>query len=233
MELYPAIDLRAGRCVRLHQGDFDRETVYGDDPVARALAFEAAGAPWVHVVDLDAARRTGSNEEVVTVIASAVGIPVQAGGGVRDASLLRAGLARVVVGSAAIEDPALVHRLVAEHPGRVAVGLDHRDGEVRTRAWERGSGRRLADLVAELAQPGLAAFVVTDISRDATLEGPDVEGLAAVVAATEIAVIASGGVGSLDDIRAVADAGVTGVIVGKAIYERRFSVAEAVAACAR
>lgn len=233
MELYPAIDLRGGRCVRLHQGDFDRETVYGDDPVGVAKGFEASGAPWVHVVDLDAARRTGSNAAIVTAVAAAVGVPVQTGGGVRDASLLGAGLARVVVGSAAIETPALVPAMVAEHPGRVAVGLDHRGGEVRTRGWAQGSGRRLLDLVSELAQPGLAAFVVTDISRDATLAGPDLAGLAAVVAATEVAVIASGGVGSLDDIRAVGDLGVAGVIVGKAIYERRFSVEEAVAACRR
>ncbi len=233
MELFPAIDLRAGRCVRLHQGDFDRETVYGGDPVARALAFEAAGARWVHVVDLDAARRTGSNAAIVTAIAGAVRVPVQTGGGVRDASLLDAGLARVVVGSAAVDDPAGVRRLVTDHPGRVAVGLDHRDGEVRTRGWEHGSGAKVADLVQELAWPGLAAFVITDISRDATMAGPDLDGLAAVSAATEIPVIASGGIGSLDDIRAVADTGVAGVIVGKAIYERRFSVAEAVAACAR
>ncbi len=236
MDLYPAIDLRAGRCVRLHQGDFDRETVYGDDPAAMARSFQAAGAPWIHVVDLDAARRVGSNAAAVRAVAAAVGVPVQAGGGVRDASLLDGGLARVVVGSAAVEDPDLLGRLVGAHPGRVAVGLAHRDGEVRTRGGERASGRALGDLVDELARPGLAAFVVTDISRDATLAGPDVDGLAAVAARLEgsgVALIASGGVGTLDDIRAVADTGAAGVIVGKAIYERRFTVEEAVAACAR
>src|SRR5437660_9060392 len=141
MELYPAIDLRGGRCVRLLQGDFDRETVYGDDPVAVAKEYEAAGAPWIHVVDLDAARRQGSNRSVVEAIASAVGVQVQTGGGVRDGSLLEHGVARVVLGSAALERPALVTELAAAHPGRIAVGLDHRGGEVRVRGWEEGSGR--------------------------------------------------------------------------------------------
>ncbi len=231
--LFPSIDLRGGRVVRLHQGDFSRETVYDDDPVAVARSFAAAGAQWIHVVDLDAARRTGSNRDAVVEIAQRAGVPVQAGGGVRDASLLAAGVARVVVGSAAIEDPDLVHRLVAEHPGQVAVGLDHWDGEVKVRGWEQGSGRRLLDVVAELSQPGVAAFVVTDISRDATLVGPDLDGLGRVMAATDVPVIASGGVGSLADLAALRDLGVAGVIVGKAIYEGRFDVHEAVLTCAR
>ena len=232
-ELYPAIDLRGGRVVRLHQGDFDRETVYDDDPVAVARSFETAGARWIHVVDLDAARRTGSNREVVVAVAQAVSIPVQTGGGVRDATLLDAGVARIVVGSAAIDDPDLVRRLAAAHPQRVAVGLDHWGGEVRVRGWEQGSGRRLLDVAADLALPGVAAFVVTDISRDATLVGPDLEGLGELQASTAVPVIASGGVGSLDDLAALRALGVAGVIVGKAIYEGRFGVDEAVLACAR
>jgi phosphoribosylformimino-5-aminoimidazole carboxamide ribotide isomerase len=238
MDLFPAIDLRGGRCVRLHQGDYDAETVYGDDPVAQARAFEAEGAPRVHVVDLDAAR-TGDpvNRPVIEAVAAAVSVPVQTGGGVRsddDAdALLAAGVARVVVGSAAVEDPDLVHRLARRHPGRVAVGLDHRDGEVRTRGWREGSGRRLLDLVAELAVPGVGAFVVTDISRDGVLGGPDLDGYRELLGATEVPVVASGGVGSLDDLRALADLEVdghrlSGVIVGKAIYEGRFTVGEAV-----
>src|SRR3954470_13166342 len=151
MDLYPSIDLRAGRVVRLHQGQFDQETVYGDDPVAVAKSFEAAGAPWIHVVDPDAARRTGSNREIVTAVAASVSVPVQTGGGVRDGSLLDDGVRRVVVGSAAVEDPELVPALGREHPGKIAVGLDHWDGEVRTRGWEQGSGRRLLDLADELA----------------------------------------------------------------------------------
>ncbi|MDQ1395193.1 MAG: phosphoribosylformimino-5-aminoimidazole carboxamide ribotide isomerase [Acidimicrobiaceae bacterium] len=231
MDLYPAIDLRAGRCVRLVQGDFDRETVYGDDPVATAKAFEAAGAQWVHVVDLDAARRQGSNRDIVEAVTAAVGIPVQTGGGVRDASLLATGVARVVAGSVALDDPEVVERMAAEHPGRVAVGLDHWGGEVKVRGWEEGSGRRLADLVERFAGAGVAAFVVTDISRDGMLVGPDVEGLAALAASTAVPVIASGGVGALDDLRALAGTGVAGAIVGKALYEGRFTVEDAVAAC--
>jgi phosphoribosylformimino-5-aminoimidazole carboxamide ribotide isomerase len=232
-DLYPAIDLRGGRVVRLHQGDFDQETLYDDDPVAVARSFEAAGAPWIHVVDLDAARRTGSNRDTVVAVARAVSVPVQTGGGVRDASLLDDGVARIVLGSAAIEDPELVPRLADAYPQRVAVGLDHWNGEIKFRGWEEGSGRRLLDVAAELALPGVAAFVVTDISRDGALVGPDVEGLAQFQAATPIPVIASGGVASLDDLAALRSLGLAGVIVGKAIYEGRFGVDEAVLTCAR
>jgi len=232
-DLYPAIDLRGGRVVRLHQGDFDQETIYDDDPVSVARSFEAAGAPWIHVVDLDAARRTGSNRDVVVAIARAVSIPVQTGGGVRDASLLAEGIERVVMGSAAVEDPTIVRQLAAEHPGRIAVGLDHRSGELRTRGWLDYSGVRVEELVDRLTVDGVGAFVVTDISRDGVLEGPDLEGLRALATRTTVPVIASGGVGSLDDVRALRDTGVAGVIVGKAIYEGRFGVDEAVLACAR
>jgi phosphoribosylformimino-5-aminoimidazole carboxamide ribotide isomerase len=230
--LYPSIDLRDGRVVRLHQGDFDRETVYGDDPLAVARAFEAAGAQWIHVVDLDAARRIGSNRELVIAMAAAVNVPVQTGGGVRDGSLLDEGIERVVVGSAAVEDPDLVRAIAEEWPDRVAVGLDHWDGELRVRGWEKGSGRRLLDVAAELAGPGVAAFVVTDISRDATLVGPDIDGLGRLLASTSIPVIASGGVGTLDDLASLRSTGAAGAIVGKAIYEGRFNVEEAVHACA-
>jgi phosphoribosylformimino-5-aminoimidazole carboxamide ribotide isomerase len=235
MELYPAIDLRRGRCVRLYQGDFDQETVYGDDPVAVARSFAAAGAPWVHVVDLDASRRDGSNREIVLRVAAEAGVPVQTGGGVRDGSLLDDGVRRVVLGSVAVEEPAVVRELGEAYPGRVAVGLDHWGGDVRVRGWEEGSGRRLLDLVRELEGPHLAAFVVTDISRDGVLAGPDVEGYAELLAATAVPVVASGGVGTLEHLRQLAalEAGgrrLSGVIVGKAIYEGAFTVADALAA---
>jgi phosphoribosylformimino-5-aminoimidazole carboxamide ribotide isomerase len=233
IDLYPAIDLRGGRCVRLLQGDFDRETVYGDDPVEVARRYEAEGAPWIHVVDLDAARRQGSNRELVEKVAASVTVPVETGGGVRDGSLLDAGLARIVLGSIALEQPQLVAELAAAYPGRVAVGLDHRDGEVRVRGWEEGSGQRLTDLAERFAGDGVAAFIVTDIGRDGMLQGPDVDGLCALAATVEVPVIASGGVGTLDDLRALADSGVAGVIVGKALYEGRFSVAQAVEVLAR
>ncbi len=237
MQLYPAIDLRRGRCVRLYQGDFDQETVYGDDPVSVARSFADAGAPWVHVVDLDASRRDGSNRDLVIQVAREAGVPVQTGGGVRDGSLLDAGVQRVVLGSVAVEEPHLVRELGEHYPGRVAVGLDHWGGEVRTRGWEEGSGRKLLDLVAELEGDHVAAFVVTDISRDGALVGPDVDGYARLLAATSVPVVASGGVGTLDHLRqlaAVEAAGrrLEGVIVGKAIYEGAFTVPEALAALA-
>ena len=241
MDLYPAIDLRGGRCVRLAQGDFGRETVYGTDPVQRARAFEAGGAAWLHVVDLDAARgAVGDNRAVVAELARAVGLPVQVGGGVRSLAdaeeLFAAGVARVVMGTAAVQDPGLVSEVSSRWPGRVAVGLDHFGGEVRLKGWEERSGRRLEDVVAGLAGAVAAAIVVTDISRDGLMVGPDLLGYRALLEATEVPVIASGGVGHLDDVRKLAwlSAGgrkLAGVIVGRAIYEGRFGVAEAVAAC--
>ncbi|MBW3614024.1 MAG: 1-(5-phosphoribosyl)-5-((5-phosphoribosylamino)methylideneamino)imidazole-4-carboxamide isomerase [Actinobacteria bacterium] len=233
MDLYPAIDLRGGRCVRLYQGDFDRETVYDSDPVARARAFAEAGAPWVHVVDLDASRGQGSNRDAVEAIAAAVPVPVQTGGGVRDASLLDAGVARVVLGTMAVAERQQAGALISAHRGAVAVGLDHRDGQIRTRGWETASGIDVLDAVRWAEFAGAAAFVVTNIALDATMAGPDLPGLARVLEATNVPVIASGGVGSLDHLRALADAGAAGAIVGKAIYEGAFTVEEAVAACSR
>jgi phosphoribosylformimino-5-aminoimidazole carboxamide ribotide isomerase len=238
MDLYPAIDLRAGRCVRLYQGDYERETVYGDDPVAQALAFAEAGAPWIHVVDLDAAR-TGEpvNRSVVAAISAAVPVPVQAGGGVRDEAaaeaLVDAGVARVVLGTAALEDPDLVRRLASRLP--VAVGLDARGRDLAVRGWGQGSGRDLLDVARSFAEVGVAALVVTEIGRDGTLEGPDLEGLAAVLEATAIDVIASGGVGSATDLVALSGLEVggrrlSGAIVGRALYEGAFTLPEALAA---
>jgi phosphoribosylformimino-5-aminoimidazole carboxamide ribotide isomerase len=238
MELFPAIDLRGGRCVRLWQGDYERETAYDADPVEQAQAFARAGARWLHVVDLDAAR-TGipTNGAVVAGIASTVGIPVQAGGGVRDEStadaLFEAGVTRVVLGTAALEQPALVHRLAARHP--VAVGLDARRGELATRGWRRSTGRSVLDVLHEFGDAGVQAVVVTEIERDGTFEGPDLDGLAEVLEGTEIDVIASGGVGSVDDIDALASlrAGgrsLAGAIVGRALYEGRVDLAEALVA---
>ncbi|MBW3548555.1 MAG: 1-(5-phosphoribosyl)-5-[(5-phosphoribosylamino)methylideneamino]imidazole-4-carboxamide isomerase [Actinobacteria bacterium] len=243
MELYPAIDLRGGHCVRLRQGDFDAETVYGDDPVAVARGFEAAGAGWVHMVDLDAAR-TGEagNRHRIAAVAAAVSARVQAGGGVRTGeaadALLSAGVARVVLGTAAMEQPDLVRRLAARHPGAVAVGLDARAGEVAVRGWAEGAGVPLLDAVRRFEDAGVAALVVTEIGRDGTLSGPDVEGLAEVVAVTSVDVVASGGVGTLDDLRALAavDVGgrrLAGAIVGRALYEGAFTVEEALSALRR
>jgi phosphoribosylformimino-5-aminoimidazole carboxamide ribotide isomerase len=231
IDLYPAIDLRDGKVVRLTQGDYGQQTTYGDDPVAVAVAFADAGARWIHVVDLDAAR-SGSplNRAVVAAIAAAVRgrASVQTGGGVRSVgdaqSLADAGVARVVMGSAAVAQPSLVEAASKVVP--VAVGLDHREGEVAVHGWTEGSGVLLSDALGWF--PDAAAFVITDIARDGMLTGPDVEGLAAAAAATSVPVIASGGVAELADLRALRVVpGIAGVITGKALYEGRFTVAEA------
>jgi phosphoribosylformimino-5-aminoimidazole carboxamide ribotide isomerase len=240
VELFPAIDLRGGRLVRLIEGDFAQEKVYGDDPASVARAFAAQGAPWIHVVDLDAAR-TGDpvNRAVVEEIVASVTVPVQVGGGVRciedAAALLGAGVTRVVVGTAAVERPELVAEIAGRWPGRVAVGLDHRDGDVQLRGWLADGGRRVADLVPEVIAAGAAAVIVTDIRRDGRLAGPDVVGLAGLLETTGAPIVASGGVASLDDLRLLAAVraagrGLAGVIVGKALYEGKFNVADAIAA---
>ncbi len=239
-ELFPAIDLLGGRCVRLYQGDYDRATTYDDDPVARALAFRDAGARWIHVVDLDAAR-TGEpvNRAAIAAVVAAVGLPVQVGGGVRDhaaaAALYGVGVARVVVGTAALEDPAFVRDLASRH--RVAVGLDVRGREVAVRGWTEGSGRYLTEVAAEFAGAGVEALIVTQIARDGTLEGPDLEGLVETLEASTVPVVASGGVGELAHISALAEVDVAGrrlagVIVGRAIYEGRVDVGSALEAIA-
>jgi phosphoribosylformimino-5-aminoimidazole carboxamide ribotide isomerase len=233
IDLYPAIDLRGGQVVRLTEGDYDAETVYGNDPVAVAESFVDAGARWVHVVDLDAARSGDPvNRAVVAAIAERIGgrANLQNGGGVRtldDARALRdLGVTRVVMGSAAIADPGLV--VAASEIVPVAVGLDHRNGELAVHGWTEGSGMMLDDALALF--PTAAAFVITDIARDGRLTGPDVSGLAAAVRATPIPVIASGGVSSLADIDALAALeGLGGIITGKAVYEGRFTVNEALA----
>lgn len=237
IELYPAIDLLGGRVVRLRQGDYDDETLYGDDPVAVARGFVDAGATWVHVVDLDAAR-TGDpqNRPVVAAIAAAVAgaARVQTGGGVRTVDdareLAAAGVARVVMGSAAVRDPALV--AAASEIVPVAVGLDHRDGDLAVHGWTQRSGVRLDDAYERF--PTAAVFVITDIGRDGMLSGPDLDGLARSAATAGAPVIASGGVSSLADIAALsAIEGLGGIITGKAVYEGRFTVAEAIEVLAR
>ena len=238
MLLFPAIDLRDGRCVRLYQGDFAAETVYAEDPAEVAAAFAAAGARWLHVVDLDAAR-TGelTNLAAVRDIVTAAGLPVQYGGGVRSlaaaAQLAEAGVARVVVGTAALETPSLLADIAARQP--VALGVDVRGREVAVRGWRAGGGRTLAEMLA--TAPEIDGVVVTQISADGTLGGPDMELLAEALAATTIPVVASGGVGTLEDLLRLAELQVgervlAGAIVGRAIYERTVDLAEALAVLA-
>ena len=234
IDLYPAIDLLAGRVVRLRQGDYADETVYGDDPVSVATGFAESGATWIHVVDLDAARSGDPvNRPVVAAIAAALkGLAqVQTGGGVRTADdaaqLQAAGVSRVVMGSAAVREPALVKQVSQIVP--VAVGLDHRDGEIAIHGWTEGSGLQLHE--AYELFPTAEVFVITDIGRDGMLTGPDVDGLTESAQMAGAPVIASGGVSSLADISALASVeNLGGIITGKAIYEGRFSVAEALVA---
>ena len=235
MNLYPAIDIRDGRCVRLHQGDYAQETVYDADPVAVARAFDAAGVGWIHVVDLDAAR-TGeqTSRALVAQIAGEVSARVETGGGVRTErdvdELVDLGIARVVLGTAAMADPDLVRRAATRHPGAVAVGLDTRHGEVAVHGWTESTGEQLDAVVPRFEDAGVAALIVTEISRDATLAGPDVDAYERLTASTRLPVVASGGVGTLEHLRALARLPLEGVIVGKAIYERRFTVEDALAA---
>jgi phosphoribosylformimino-5-aminoimidazole carboxamide ribotide isomerase len=248
IELFAAIDLRGGSAVRLVQGDFTREQDYGD-PIELAERFVAAGAHWLHVVDLDAAR-TGEalNRATVLEIARRSSVPVQTGGGVRTegdvAELLGSGLARVVLGTAAVEDPTLARRSAERFPTQVAVGLDYRrrrDGtmEAALRGWRQGSGRAVAEVLAEVSGLDLGAIVLTAIERDGTLRGPDLDGLGEVLDATPLSVVASGGVGTVADLAALRELrgpttgrGLAGAVVGKALVDGRISVEEAAATCA-
>jgi phosphoribosylformimino-5-aminoimidazole carboxamide ribotide isomerase len=235
VDLYPSIDVREGVVVRLLRGDYSLQTTYDDDPVGVARRFDAAGARWIHVVDLDAARSGGNpNLSVIEAICVNVSAKVQTGGGVRnviDASdRLAAGVARVVVGSAAVEHPEVVDELATLHPGQVAVGLDVRGRDVAIHGWTESTGLDLVTLAQRFARPGVAAIISTDIGRDGTLEGPDAGPYRDLLDAVDVPVIASGGVGTLDDLRLL-DRRLAGVIVGRAIYEGRFTVEEGIAAC--
>jgi phosphoribosylformimino-5-aminoimidazole carboxamide ribotide isomerase len=226
-EILPAIDLRAGRCVRLLQGDYARETVFSDDPVAMARRWAEAGARRLHVVDLDGARSgRPENLPVVRQIAAAVSLPVQLGGGIRDReavlAALDAGVARVILGTTLITgDPALIDALLAEFGDRVVAGVDARDGRVAIHGWTETTDRDAVDLARELEARGARRLIYTDISSDGMLDGPNFEGVRRMVEALSIPVIAAGGVSSADDVRRLAalePVGLEGVIIGKALY---------------
>ena len=240
MILYPAIDLKGGQCVRLLRGDMDAATVYGDDPAAQAAAFQAAGCGWVHVVDLDGAFAGASvNGEAVRAILGAVSVPVQLGGGIRDRAGIdgwfEAGVSRVVLGTVALRDPDLVIAACRAHPGRIAVGIDARGGRVAVQGWAEVSEIAAEDLALRFEDAGVAAVIFTDIDRDGALEGPNLAATGALARRLSTPVIASGGVSSLDDLVAIAGLapdGVAGAIVGRALYDGRVDVAQAVAALA-
>ncbi len=235
MILYPAIDLKDGQCVRLLRGDMASATVFGADPAAQARAFVDAGCRWLHVVDLDGAfAGRPVNGAAVEAILAAVEVPVQLGGGIRDRAAIEAwlgkGVRRVILGTVALRDPGLVRAAAAAHPGRIAVGIDARSGRVAVEGWAETSDVEAVDLARRFEDAGVAAIVYTDIDRDGALEGPDVPGTAALARAVSIPVIASGGIASLDDLRALkaARAPLDGAICGRALYEGRIDLGEAV-----
>jgi phosphoribosylformimino-5-aminoimidazole carboxamide ribotide isomerase len=238
MDVIPAIDLLEGQCVRLHQGDYNQVTRFHSDPVAQALAWQRQGAQRLHLVDLDGARSGQPvNDAVVRAITAALAIPVQLGGGVRSAeraeAWLACGLDRVILGTVAVEDPALVRQLAQRHPGRIVVGIDARDGRVATRGWLEASSVEATDLAASLAGSGVAALITTDIATDGTLAGPNLAFLRAMAEASSLPVIASGGIGSLTDLLSLLSLephGVQGVIVGRALYDGQVDLAEALQA---
>jgi len=235
MIILPAIDLIGGRCVRLRQGDYTQETVFDEDPVAVARRFEAAGAAWLHVVDLDGAR-TGEPKNLATVraIVGAVRMSVEVGGGIRTTAaaqqLLGLGLARVILGTRAVREPAWLAEVAKESPGRVALGLDAKAGCVAVEGWQQETARTASDVAASAAGLPLAAIIYTDIARDGMMSGPNVEATAALVKATAFPVIASGGVTTVVDVRRLKQAGAAGAIIGRSLYEGKIALGAALAA---
>ncbi|HUB12455.1 MAG TPA: 1-(5-phosphoribosyl)-5-[(5-phosphoribosylamino)methylideneamino]imidazole-4-carboxamide isomerase [Acetobacteraceae bacterium] len=237
LTLYPAIDLKDGKCVRLRRGAMDQATVYADDPAAQASAWQDAGFAWLHVVDLNGAfAGRPVNADAVRAILGAIHIPVQLGGGIRDMAgieaWLTAGVARVILGSAAAKDPALVHAACRAFPGRIAVGIDALDGRVATEGWAESSTLTASELAFRFENAGVAAIIYTDISRDGMLSGLNVAQTVDLARQLSTPVIASGGVAGLEDLaalRAATGTGVEGVVVGRALYDGRIDPAAALA----
>ncbi len=233
MDLYPAIDLRGGRCVRLVQGRFDAETVYSDDPVETARRWQSEGARWLHVVDLDGAR-LGSPQQlhIVAQIAQAVQIPIQLGGGLRTEADVQgafaAGATRVVLGSVAIQKPEFAERIFARWGERVVLGVDAREGKVAVRGWQEQTEVDALELIRQMARRGATRAIVTDIARDGTLRGANLEMLSLLVRESGVPIIASGGVASLDDLTALKTIGVEGAIIGQALYMGKIRLRDAI-----
>lgn len=233
--VYPAIDIRGGKCVRLFQGDYGQETVYADSPLAMAKRWVEEGAAWVHLVDLDGAKEgKPENAALIKEIARSITVPVQVGGGIRTeeqiADYLEAGVARVIVGTAAIEDEPFTKRILQTYGDKIAIGLDCRNGLVATRGWLTTTDVQATELAKRLVSYGAETFIYTDIARDGTMTGPNVEEIVALAVATGKSVIASGGVSQLDDLLMLAahvTDGVSGAIVGKALYTDAFTLEEA------
>jgi len=232
MILYPAIDLKDGQCVRLYKGAMEQATVFNDNPAAQARAFADQGAEWLHLVDLNGAfAGKPVNADAVDAILAAVSIPCQLGGGIRDMATIETwlskGLRRVILGTVAVENPALVRQAARAFPGQVAVGIDARAGRVATKGWAEETDVQVTDLAKAFEDAGVAAIIYTDIDRDGAMQGPNVGATAALARATTIPVIASGGVSSLDDLIALRDSGapLDGAISGRALYDGKLDLA--------
>lgn len=235
MTIYPAIDIRQGRCVRLRQGDYNCQTVYADDPLAVARRWHAAGAQWLHVVDLDGAKNgEPANTAIIRQIVQEIPISVQVGGGFRStdavAEAIASGVQTVVVGTRAVREPAWLQEIALRWPQRIVLGLDARDGWAAVEGWQETAAVRVTDFLQQLGEFPLAAIVYTDIRRDGMLSGPNYEALAAVVAASPWPVIASGGIATLEDIHRLRPVGVAGCIIGRALYEGTIQLESALAA---
>jgi len=237
MILYPAIDLKDGQAVRLFKGEMQKATVFNDDPAAQAEDFVRAGCEWLHLVDLNGAFAGAPvNGAAVEAILARIGVPAQLGGGIRDMATierwLSKGLARVILGTVAVESPALVREAAAAFPGQVAVGIDARDGRVATKGWAEATDVLATDLAKSYEDAGVAAIIYTDINRDGAMQGPNTEATAALALAISVPVIASGGVSSLDDLIALRDCGapLDGVISGRALYDGAINLGAALAA---
>ena len=237
MIILPAIDLKDGRCVRLEQGLMDKDTVYHDDPAAQALIWQEQGGEYLHIVDLDGAfAGVPKNREAIKAIVAAIAIPAELGGGIRDLATIEAylelGIERVILGTVAKENPALVQEACRLFPGRIVVGIDAKDGLVAIRGWADVTEKKASELATEMEGFGVAAIIYTDIARDGMMQGPNIEATKALAESISIPVIASGGVSSLADIRnllAIEASGVSGVITGKAIYTGALDLRAAVA----
>ena len=234
MILYPAIDLKDGQCVRLLRGEMEAATVFNDDPAAQARAFQDAGCEWIHLVDLNGAfAGEPVNAAAVEAILGAIDVPAQLGGGIRDmatiSTWIEKGLSRVILGTVAVENPDLVREAARAFPGKVAVGIDARNGRVATKGWAEETDVMVTDLAKSFEDAGVAAIIYTDINRDGAMQGPNVEATADLARAVSIPVIASGGVSSLDDLRALKDCGadLNGAISGRALYDGAIDLAEA------
>jgi len=232
MVIYPAIDLKGKKCVRLVQGKFDDMTVYSDNPVNMAHKWENMGAEYLHLVDLDGARLgQPKNIDIISEVAASAKIPVQMGGGIRSMEMiekiLSAGIQRVILGTSAVKQPELVKEALEKHGDRIAIGIDAKDGLVAIEGWEQTSGFTAVDFAIKMKNMGAKTIIYTDISRDGMLSGPNLEAMAVMAEAVGIDVIASGGVGSLEDIKNLKKTGVYGVIVGKALYAGNIDLKEA------